>query len=344
MYKRPRHQAIAKAISMMDASLLGDTACFFGGGTAIALMLDEYRESVDIDFLCASQDGFRALRNILPADPGHGLGDVFTQPVKYLRPVRTDQYKISTFIEVDGTPIKLEFVREGRVALAGSLIPSLPVPVLGHADLFTQKLLANADRGLDKAEMSRDAIDLAMMIHGWGDIPADAYQKAYGAYGAVINRAFDGAVGLLSDSPYLAECLQKMAMDPALDGVILPTLERAAIALARFQPGLEAEYQKRVNALPKLSSFGGVAYTFAAAAARVKGPIDWAALEHQVMADSIKEHGQEPHIVAAWICQHSPGTLSAEKEALIWKCVEHIKPDDEAPSNELDAPQLKPRW
>ncbi|MEH0072719.1 nucleotidyl transferase AbiEii/AbiGii toxin family protein [Pannonibacter sp. Pt2-lr] len=34
----------------------------FGGGTAIVLQLDEYRESVDIDFLCASQEGYRLIR------------------------------------------------------------------------------------------------------------------------------------------------------------------------------------------------------------------------------------------------------------------------------------------
>ena len=35
--------------------------CFFGGGSAISLQLAEYRESVDIDFLC-KDEGFHEMQ------------------------------------------------------------------------------------------------------------------------------------------------------------------------------------------------------------------------------------------------------------------------------------------
>ncbi|GAB7225145.1 hypothetical protein VoSk93_43660 [Vibrio owensii] len=34
----------------------------FGGGTRIALELDEFRESIDIDFLCPNKDSYRSVR------------------------------------------------------------------------------------------------------------------------------------------------------------------------------------------------------------------------------------------------------------------------------------------
>lgn len=61
MFSRPHHQAILKALGELDTDLLVRAECWFGGGTAIVLMLDEYRESVDIDFLCSSQAGYRLM-------------------------------------------------------------------------------------------------------------------------------------------------------------------------------------------------------------------------------------------------------------------------------------------
>lgn len=46
MFKRPHHQRIALVLESMDSDLLREYRCFFGGGTAIALRYQEYRESV----------------------------------------------------------------------------------------------------------------------------------------------------------------------------------------------------------------------------------------------------------------------------------------------------------
>ena len=59
---RPRHKLVLAALSALNADALAQAECFFGGGTRIAMALDEYRESADIDFLCASRAGYRALR------------------------------------------------------------------------------------------------------------------------------------------------------------------------------------------------------------------------------------------------------------------------------------------
>ncbi len=52
MFNRPHHQRIAHVLSALDGSVLAQNACWFAGGTCIALKFGEYRESVDIDFWC----------------------------------------------------------------------------------------------------------------------------------------------------------------------------------------------------------------------------------------------------------------------------------------------------
>lgn len=221
MFERPHHQRVAHILRAMDPQLLLQAKCYFGGGTAIALQLDEYRESVDVDFLCSDKDGYRLLRNAI-APPT--LGAVLRAPIKHIRDVRMQRDKISTFLEVDETPVRVEFVLEARIDISGAMDPALGVPVLSREDMYAEKLLANADRGLDRSQMSRDLIDLAMMIAAWGPIPAAALAKTVEAYGQAIYDYFDRGLALLRDDRYRAECLSAMAMAPGLADPIITIL------------------------------------------------------------------------------------------------------------------------
>ncbi len=211
MFKRPHHQAIATVLQALDADVLEEAACFFGGGTAITLLLDEYRESVDIDLLCASQGGYRLLRNRIVEE----ISTIFAQPVRQIGQVKRDQYGIRTRVAVGETIIKFEIIREARIPLSGTRHPQLGVPTLDPISLYASKLLANADRGLDTSTLSRDAIDLAMMICAWGPIPPQAWNLARAAYGDHLLSAFTASVMRLQDQRYLTACLHAMAMDPA---------------------------------------------------------------------------------------------------------------------------------
>jgi hypothetical protein len=51
-----------QTLAQFDANLFQSTECYFAGGTAIALALSDYRESVDVDYLCSSADGYRMQR------------------------------------------------------------------------------------------------------------------------------------------------------------------------------------------------------------------------------------------------------------------------------------------
>ena len=151
MFDLPHHQRIARLLHELDGVFFEKAHCYFGGGTAITLALGEYRESVDIDFLCASTDGYRVLRAAVFEG---GLGPLARAPLKLLRDLRADQYGIRTFIEVEGVAVKFEIVREARIDLGGALDPTLGVPVLTREDLFAEKLLANADRSNDRSTRS----------------------------------------------------------------------------------------------------------------------------------------------------------------------------------------------
>ncbi|MFT7311546.1 MAG: hypothetical protein ACI853_002045 [Paracoccaceae bacterium] len=62
LFRRQHHNDILHALRSFDGDFLLDAECYFGGGTAITLNFYEYRESVDIDFLCASQECYRKPR------------------------------------------------------------------------------------------------------------------------------------------------------------------------------------------------------------------------------------------------------------------------------------------
>lgn len=214
MFERPHHQRILRALRSLDGDLLTKARCYFGGGTAIVLALGEYRESGAIHFLCADREGYRILRGALALPT---LGKIAAGPLEYAREVRTERDKIFTRLLVDETPIKLEFVLEGRIDLAGEFDDALGVPVLSKVDMYAEKLLATADRGLDTSTLSRDLIDLAMMIDAWGPVPDAAWKKTEAAYGVAIHDAVGKARALLEEGGRLAACMDAMQMDPRLE-------------------------------------------------------------------------------------------------------------------------------
>jgi hypothetical protein len=184
---RPRHRTVLAALRTLDAAFLARNSCFFGGGTRIVLALNEYRESADVDFLCASREGYRALRATVS---GTSLGRIAKPGVKLARDVIADRYGIRTFLDVGGEKLKLEIILEGRIELFGEHVDGLPVAALNAPSCCAEKFLANADRWSDESALGRDAIDLAFMAARWGAGPLRAgLEVATAAYGNVVARA-----------------------------------------------------------------------------------------------------------------------------------------------------------
>jgi hypothetical protein len=214
MFRRNHHQRIHRILQKFDHQLLLDCRCYFGGGTAIVLALDEYRESVDIDFLCADRDGYRTLRTRVREQ---GFQSLFlAEPPTVLREARTDTYGIRTVLEEDGVTVKCEIVHEGRIELTGDPNRILGVPLLSQEDLFAEKLLANSDRFADTSTNYRDLIDLAMMLKYWGPIPEESWAKARSAYGETVAKDYATAISRVLPAGVLEKHLAVMKMDPAL--------------------------------------------------------------------------------------------------------------------------------
>lgn len=214
MFERPRHRCIAAVLDALDADVLREAGCLFGGGTAMALRFGEYRESVDIHFLVSRVDGYRELRQRLTsADglraitrPGHALTAT--------REIRADQYGIRTRVSEGGTDIKFEIVLEGRIELdaPGDDDRIQGVATLTMLDMAASKLLANSDRWADDAVFSRDVIDLAMMRPGRALLKR-ATDKARAAYGDSVTADLAKAIEALRRRPHrLDACMRALSM------------------------------------------------------------------------------------------------------------------------------------
>jgi len=215
MFERPHHQRIARVLAALDADVLRAHGCWFGGGTCIALRFGEYRESVDIDFLVSDAAGYRDLRQLLTGASGLApITRTAVPPLHLLREVRADQYGIRTQVQMDGQAIKLEIVREARLALeAPSAVDRVcGISTLTLTDLAASKLLANSDRQADDGVFSRDVLDLAMMELPLPQMRA-ALRKAEQAYGAAVTRDLAKALARLQTREgWLERCMQAMAM------------------------------------------------------------------------------------------------------------------------------------
>jgi hypothetical protein len=211
MFVRPHHQRIHEVLLALDATLLREHQCYFGGGTAIVLQRDEYRESVDMDFMVSDLTSYRALRRVLQDRDAlaqfFGLG---RGPLVALPEVRADQYGIRTALPLKTGSIKFEIVFEARITFdrPGPEDQIVGIATLTQVDLVASKLLANVDRWADDGVMSRDILDLAMLQptpKTW----SAASQKAEDAYGAAVLPSLAKARARLLDDPQrLARCIK----------------------------------------------------------------------------------------------------------------------------------------
>ena len=226
-FARPAHRQVYSVLSRLDADFLARARCFFGGGTRIVLELGEYRESRDIDFLCADRDGYRRLRETVAE---HSLGAMQAGEIALAREVRADQYGIRTFVELDDIRMKFEVVREARIDLDGATVTGIPVACLSRGHCFAEKFLANADRGLDTSTLSRDIVDLAFMIEAWTREDANTgLALAEAAYGDAVARSLAAVTRKMrEDRSYRNQCIDGLAIGES------KTLSAGLRALARL--------------------------------------------------------------------------------------------------------------
>jgi hypothetical protein len=211
-FRKPHHRAVAAILSTMNVPFLERARCYFGGGTCVALLLDEFRESRDIDFLCSSRDGFRQLRETVTEG---SLGRILRRKVPLAREVRSDRDGIRTFITAGDLRIKFEIVLEARIDLKSASDRFLGVPVLDLECLSAEKFLANADRGLDESAKARDVIDLAFLAAHYGVKTLEPGMRlAETAYGSAVRHYLDLVLGKFgADSRYASACARSLGIE-----------------------------------------------------------------------------------------------------------------------------------
>jgi hypothetical protein len=214
-FTREHHQKIAHVLESLNHEKLSNAHCYFGGGTAIALKYDEFRESVDIDFMVSDIVGYRQLRSDA-TDPG-GLANLFSNlgQIDASHDVRADQYGIRSVVKIMGSSIRFEIVLEGRIPFdqSGDTDKIHGVQCLTVADLIASKLLANSDRWGDVSVFSRDLIDLVMMrftTREW----QNGFEKSTTAYGESIHRDLIKACDAFIGKPmHVQGCLSRLKMN-----------------------------------------------------------------------------------------------------------------------------------
>ncbi|MEE2023016.1 nucleotidyl transferase AbiEii/AbiGii toxin family protein [Alkalimonas mucilaginosa] len=230
-YKRAQHQRIAACLENFNSDFLSQHTILFGGGTRIALEFGEYRESVDIDFLCPDKAAYRAVRQQVT---NQSLGKLVRQDFHYSRDIIFDRYGVRTFIVASGVPIKLEFVAFDNYQLepdkAGTLFP---VPYIDHTSCYVTKLLANADRVGVKPY--KDILDILVMCAYLGEIPQAALDEAYSHYSKkVIDQSLQKSLlQLTQNTAVYAEAAVGMGVDSHFfSNVILPAAQKLLAAPA----------------------------------------------------------------------------------------------------------------
>lgn len=180
-YKIKHHNVIRSVLNNFNADFFFENSILFGGGTRIALEIDEYRESIDIDFLCPNKLSYRAVREQITS---HSLGNLVKKDFEYTREIRFDRYGVRTFIKEQDAPIKLEIVSFDNYDLVADTRNLFPLPFLDQESCFYTKLLANSDRCM--SGQCKDIFDILAMYWKWGDIPKRAIINAEKHYGSSV--------------------------------------------------------------------------------------------------------------------------------------------------------------
>ena len=178
-FHRPHHRQIERILESLNKTYFQDKGLMFGGGTRIALDIDEFRVSTDIDIVCPTSESYRAVRENVNSV---SLGKLLTRDLSLPRGVQIGRDAVRTVVEIDNSFIQLEFIRFEGFEFKCELEQDLfPVPYINRESCYYSKLLANANRYTHPSK--KDILDILAMTTSWGDIPAGAIKGAEAMYG-----------------------------------------------------------------------------------------------------------------------------------------------------------------
>lgn len=232
---RDHHQLIFAALENFNAEYFNTHHILFGGGTRIALELNEFRESIDIDFICPNRDAFRAVRS---ETSKMSLGKLVKQDFNYPREIRADRDAVRCFIEISNIAIKLEFISFVGYNLQADPDHPFIVPALSKASCFQTKLLANTDRYADYPY--KDIFDILAMFSEWGNIPDTVWDEVDAHYGkkpVFQNLQKACAQITLNLSKYLNIAIKELKIEPRFaEKLLVETNQKLITHLNEIEP------------------------------------------------------------------------------------------------------------
>jgi hypothetical protein len=216
MFKREQHRRVVTLLAAFSETNLSRCKFFFGGGTRIVLDLEEYRESRDIDFLCSDPEGYAELR-FQAATRGYDalFRRADRKELHLPREMRIDQYGIRFPVELGGSLIRVELIREARIALDAGIRPDWSsVDCLSLTDCYAEKILANSDRWADRQILSRDLIDLSILRQRMGLVPERSWEKTERAYRSAAREDLLKAIAaFLGDVAHQKRCFEGLQLE-----------------------------------------------------------------------------------------------------------------------------------
>jgi hypothetical protein len=225
MFQREHHQRIARVLGALRIENLVQCGTLFGEGTALVLQLGEYRESVDVGFLCGSIEDYSRIRRGI-YDQGNAF--LFRESTKVSRELVQGRSEMRAAIDLeDGQrPVKFEILSEGYL---GGLRPSQAevcgAPCLHPQDAMAMKLMANADRGLDSTHQFRDLIDLLVAARTFGPLSVDTLKRVRVGYSTTAEDGLLKTVRLLQEQPVLLQTAAKaLAVDATTEEYLKRTI------------------------------------------------------------------------------------------------------------------------
>ncbi len=225
-FQLKHHNQIIRIINSLNHQVFQENQAYFGGGTLIALLYDEYRQSNDIDFICSvGASGYKNLRSLI-FDQGYKSLFSDLNHISIGRST-TDQYGIRMLVNIDDIFIKTEIIAETRFELESpQYFQWTNIPCLSHNDSITSKLLANSDRYLDDSVLSRDLIDLAILRYNT-NFGSSAINKAEKAYEVI--RPLKMAIRRFQDQPeYRDKCFEQLKISDNYRAIIIDGIDLLA--------------------------------------------------------------------------------------------------------------------
>lgn len=191
MYKYPWHNNLSHVLDTIShKDIFIENKIYFAGGTSIALLHNEQRLSVDLDFMAS--DGFSTIRELLKT---YGASFFFPHmtggQVMFHREV----------VRIFHNNIKVDILNTQRYPLYGTMC-KYGIPSLHPELLFTEKLMANSDRVHDRSTYCKDLLDIAFLQQCMPSLESfkRGYTIAAEQYKSSIAKDYEAGLKILIDN------------------------------------------------------------------------------------------------------------------------------------------------